>query len=68
MSEKPKAEMEGLCKCHHRYCYSCLNSYVISKVEELVPVKCPQQECKQTMVLTSNVFRYLPDSVKLKYL
>lgn len=66
--EKEKSEMEFLCQCHHLYCYSCLNSYAISKIEDLTPVKCPQQDCSQTMQLTSNVYRYLPDSVKLKYL
>ena len=66
--DKQKTEMEFLCRCHHLYCYSCLNSYVISKIEELTPVKCPQQDCSEIMQLTSNVYRFLPDTVKLKYL
>ncbi len=34
----------------------------------MIPIKCPQQDCSETMLMTSNVYRYLPDSIKLKYL
>lgn len=31
--EKENSEMETLCKCNHKYCYSCLNSYAIFKIQ-----------------------------------
>lgn len=66
--EKPKSQFLHLCACCHEYCYSCLNSYAISKIEELSPVLCPQQNCGERMIMGSKVYRYLPDKIKLKYL
>ena len=68
MLDKPKSEFYHLAKCSHEYCYSCLNSYAISKIEDLSIVVCPHQECGDIMPLSSHIYKFLPDIVKIKYL
>ena len=66
--EKPRDEFYCMCKCSHDYCYSCLNSYAISKIEGLSIVICPYKECNEVMPLSSQVYKYLPDAIKIKLL
>ena len=68
MLGKPKGQFTCLCKCEHSYCYSCLNSYAISKIEDLSVVVCPDQKCRELMPLSSKVYKFLPDKIKIRYL
>lgn len=61
LTEKPKNQFYMMCKCHHEYCYNCLNTYAISKIEDSSGVVCPQQDCSETMPLTSQIYKFLPN-------
>ena len=43
MLEKHRTEFVHMCRCSHEFCFSCLNSYAISKVDGMEMVVCPQQ-------------------------
>ena len=68
LKEKPKSEFYHLCSCAHSYCYSCLNSYAITRIHDCSPVVCPFENCGQFMPLSSKIYKYLPDEVKIVYL
>ena len=68
LTEKPKNQFHYMCKCKHEYCYNCLNTYAISRIENQEPVVCPQQDCTAIMPLSSQIYQYLPDAVKIQFL
>ena len=59
--------MDCVADCRHRFCFECLNSYCIYKINIMEEVTCPKESCKVQLDPEGDVFKRLPQESKDRF-